>query len=183
MNDNFHNKNNLNINLRKALNELKTEIDNKKIVLCKSDKDGKVILLNYNDYDTIMKRELNKFECLDIPDYKIKANEIRSHTESLVINLHQHELIDDELLFHTVGVKFHEISQKYSRIKGPSAKYFLCQKPAYAYPLVKTHKIDAMELSQTPILDIPVRLLQSAGNITTSRVTTLLEHILQPISV
>ena len=38
------------------------------------------------------------------------------------------------------------------------------------------------ELATINIFNIPVRLLQSAGKITTSRVTTMIESILQPIS-
>ena len=82
-----------------------------------------------------------------------------------------------------VGIKKHNIFNKYSRTTGPSAKYFLNQTPAYSYPLFKTHKIIPSKLEQTSVHDIPVRLLQSAGNITTSRVTTFLESLLQPISV
>ena len=39
------------------------------------------------------------------------------------------------------------------------------------------------ELDNTSIQVIPVRLLQSVGQITTSRITAFLEHILQAISV
>ena len=53
---------------------------------------------------------------------------------------------------------------------------------AYEYPLFKTHKVLCKRLNHTTIYDIPVRLLQSAGNITTSRVTAFIETILNPIS-
>jgi len=39
------------------------------------------------------------------------------------------------------------------------------------------------DLQAARVEDIPVRLLQSAGSITTSRVTAFLEHLLKPISV
>ena len=48
--------------------------------------------------------------------------------------------------------------------------------------LFKTHKIKPEELATTNVFNIPVRLLQSAGKITTSCVTTMIESILQPIS-
>ena len=190
---NFKTKNNLKDNLRKALNDLRTEVTHKRIVICKSDKDGKIIILNYEDYDKIMKRELEKFELLPINNFKLTANEIRFHTESLIIKLHQLDAIDDDLLFHTVGIRYKKEtipvdddknnSRRYTRVTGPSAKHFLNQEPAYSYPLFKTHKIIPTDLGKISVHDIPVRLLQSAGNITTSRVTTFLESVLHPVSV
>jgi len=70
----------------------------------------------------------------------------------------------------------------YQHISGVKAKYFNCNETAYAYPLFKTHKMKPEELATINIFNIPVRLLQSAGKITTSRVTTMIESILQPIS-
>ena len=43
--------------------------------------------------------------------------------------------------------------------------------------------MDPNVLQTTPILDLPIRLLQSAGAITTSRITAFIEHLLSPISV
>ena len=42
---------------------------------------------------------------------------------------------------------------------------------------IKTHKLTPNEIFEKPIHDIPVRLLQAAGNIATSRLTAVLEHI------
>ena len=64
-----------------------------------------------------------------------------------------------------------------------SAKYFSDLVTAYAYPLFKTHKLDQDSLLSANVTDIPVRLLQSVGHITTSRFTAFLEHLLQPVSV
>ena len=69
------------------------------------------------------------------------------------------------------------------KIPGTFAKYFICDKPGYAYPLFKIHKLDADRLRDISIFDIPTSLLQSAGNITTSKITALLEYIFQPINV
>ncbi|CAK8688542.1 unnamed protein product [Clavelina lepadiformis] len=55
--------------------------------------------------------------------------------------------------------------------------------PAYAHPLFQTYKMPQGELDNTPMQVIPVRLLPSACQITTSRITAFLEHILQTISV
>ena len=70
----------------------------------------------------------------------------------------------------------------YRKVNGASAKYFRCNTPAYAYPLFKTHKLTPENLLNVDIKEIPVRLLQSAGNISTSRITAFLEFILKPIS-
>jgi len=52
----------------------------------------------------------------------------------------------------------------------------------HAYPLFKTHKLTPENLLNVDIKEIPVRLLQSAGNISTLRITAFLEFILKPIS-
>ena len=70
----------------------------------------------------------------------------------------------------------------YRKVNGASAKYFRCNTPAYAYPLFKTHKLTPENLLNVDIKEIPVRLLQSAGNISTSRITAFLEFIPKPIS-
>jgi len=53
-----------------------------------------------------------------------------------------------------------------------------CNKPVYAYTLFKTHKLTPESLLNVDIKEIPVRLLQSAGNISTSRITAFLKLIL-----
>ena len=53
--------------------------------------------------------------------------------------------------------------------------------PAYAYTLVKTHKLTNKELYTMAVTEFPVRLLQTAGDITTSRITAFLELPLNPI--
>jgi len=35
-------------------------------VICRADKDGKIVILNYDNYDAIMTRELQQFEKLDV---------------------------------------------------------------------------------------------------------------------
>ena len=59
------------------------------------------------------------------------------------------------------------------------SKFFSNKDPAYCYPLFKTHKIKEDEIATTAIQDIPTRLLQASNNITTSRVTIMLEHLLK----
>ena len=77
---------------------------------------------------------------------------------------------------HTTGMKLYE--KLYRKIPGVIAKFFRCNTPAYAYPLFKTHKLPVEELLHAEVADTPVRLLQSAGNIPTSRITAFLEVLL-----
>ena len=93
-----------------------------------------------------------------------------------MIELHRTGAVDDEMLKCTTGIKFYA-HKGYQKIPGPTAKYFSCKTLGYAYPLFKTHKLQPDNLKTISIFDIPVRLLQSAGNITTSKITAFLEHI------
>jgi len=107
--------------------------------------------------------------------------QIRATCNSLTIKLHQLKIVNDCMLLHTTGMKLYE--KLYRTVPGAIAKSFRCNTPAYAYPLFKTHKLPVEELLHAEVADIPVRLLQSVGNIPTSRITTFLEVLLKPISV
>jgi len=85
------------------------------------------------------------------------------------------------MLFHTSGINYK--NGRYLKTKGLLSKHFICNNPAYAYPLFKTHKLSDIELQNTDVEYIPTRLLQSTGQITKSHITAFLEIILQPISV
>ena len=181
---NYYRRNNLDSILKEALEELRTCVRNKKIVVCRSDKDGKVLILNYNDYNKIMEQQLSKFnnmEHLNRDNITEHFQKIMKEVNSMIIKLHEANCIDDKLLKHTIGVKFE--SGKYSKISGTIAKHFVCHQAAYAYPLFKTHKLQNNILKEVDIFEIPVRLLQSAGNIPTSRITSFLEMFLNPISI
>ena len=192
--DNYYRCNNLNTSLKLALNQLISYVTERKIVFCRSDKDGKIVVLNFHDYNEIMERELSKFQImkqLTVDNIVGHFASIRKSIELKVIDLHKEKVVDDNVLKHVVGMKC-EVKpavgkkpeqRKYSRIPGPIAKHFVCNQPAYAYPLLKTHKLDNQLLDSVNIMEIPVRLLQSAGSITTSRVTAFIEMILNPISV
>ena len=56
----FYSKNNLNENEQLALNGLRMFVRDEKIVVCRADKDGKVIVVNYEDYNQIMKNEIQR---------------------------------------------------------------------------------------------------------------------------
>ena len=54
-------KNNLKFSTRIALNELRNLVANNRVVICRSDKDGKVIVADFTDYNRIMRGELQQF--------------------------------------------------------------------------------------------------------------------------
>ena len=132
-----------------------------------------------------MEREFaNQFQELthvDLTSVHHELQQIKKKCDNFLKNLHRAGAIDDSMLFHVTGLK--EREQKYHKCSGNSAKYLSDLVTAYAYPLFKTHKLDQESLLSANITDIPVRLLQSAGHITTSRFTAFLEHLLQPVSV
>ena len=81
------------------------------------------------------------------------------------------------MLKYTNRIKFYT-HKSYKKIPGPTAKQFFCKTHEYAYPLFKTHKLQPDILKTIFIFDIPVRLLQSAGNI-----PAFIERIFQSVSV
>ena len=62
---NYRKKNNLPKEQRNSLNKLNCLVKNSHIVICSSDKDGKIVILNYEDYNSIRLRELRFRNCDD----------------------------------------------------------------------------------------------------------------------
>ena len=157
--------------------------EERKIVICQADKDRKSVILNYDDYDAIMTRELQQFEKLDmsVDGSDTYLENMRKDCNELVVKHHAIGELKDELLLLITGMKCK--NNAYGKVNGASAKYFRCNTPAYAYPLFKTHKLTPENLLNVDIKEIPVRLLLSAGNISTSRSTAFLEFILKPTTV
>ena len=131
----------------------------------------------------MMLRELSRFIKLSIPQHQIQQHleKISRKCESHMKQLHSLNCIDDDMPYRTGGVKLQ--NGVYRHVQGSSSKYFCNYVPAYAYLLIKTHKLTQDQLQTCSIFDIPVRLLQSAGNICTSRITAFLESLLSPISI
>ena len=154
-----------------------------KVVVCRTDKDGKILIVNYSDYHEIMEKELNKFDVLQFtPQIMHKQFEVNKRKcENLIISLFEKGVISKDLLYHSTGYRVKE--NCYQKVTGELAKYFACSSPAYAYPLFKTNKLQPDHLLNARITDITVRLLQSAGHIPTSRFTAMIEYILHPIAV
>ena len=87
-----------------ALKDLKILINQNKIVIANSDKDGKIIILNYKDYIHIVTEELNKFEIISTNTSLTNfINQTKTKAELLVENLYKIGVIDENILFYTIG--------------------------------------------------------------------------------
>ena len=128
-----------------------------------------------------MTKELQQFEKKDVSveGCDVYLDKIRKDGNDLMVKLHDLSAVNDELLLHVIGLKCK--SNSYRKVNGALAKFFPCDTPVYAYPVFKTCKLTPENLLNVDIKDIPVRLLKSAGNISTSRITAFLELILKPI--
>ena len=51
--------------MRTSLKYLSQLVQSNKIVVCKAEKDGKIIIVDYKDYQNIMKAELEQFKILN----------------------------------------------------------------------------------------------------------------------
>ena len=90
----------------------------------------------------IINRELevfHKLNNLNQTNITINFESIRKNANDNVINLHKLICIVDNILKHSVGVKYN--IGTYSKIKGKITNNFHCNVPANAYPLFKTHNM------------------------------------------
>ena len=59
----YRTKNNSSKEQRKSFSKLAKLTEERKFVICRADKDGKTVILNYGDYDSIMQWFSNLFRC------------------------------------------------------------------------------------------------------------------------
>ena len=180
----YKRNNNLSKDLKESLQKLKKAVENKEIVFCKSDKDGKTLVLNYTDYMEIIRKELNNYKLLDLTKETSnnKIKKIKTKAEQFVVELYKCDVIDEDLLYRSVGINAQDNGET-RRTSGTKAKYFSNMDAGYVYPLLKTHKLKPEEVDQCNVQDIPVRLVQSAGHTFLSRITAMINVVLNPISV
>ena len=178
----FQRRNNLNKELRTSLKKLAEISREGKYIFCRSDKDGKIVIISHEDFQTIMQRELEKDKVnnMEETDMQEKLIGIKSRMEDKVMQLHTDGGISDKMLLHTIGM--YKDSDNFVRVK-KNAKYFTTGKPGYSQLLFKTHKLSQDEIQTIPAPNIPVRIVSSISNITTSRCTAMLEAILKPVSI
>ena len=89
--------------LRSSFEYLKKLIKNRKIVICRQDKDGKLLVLDFKDYNLIMEREfVNQFQELTQVDSTIVhyvLQQLKDKCDNFLKNLHRAGAIDDSMLF------------------------------------------------------------------------------------
>jgi len=133
-----------------------------------------------------MLRELHSFSPLrDLcADNITKLFElIHNQVNDFVVQLHRSDFIDDKMLKHVVGMRCDQNKYGTPKSLNPLLNFSVVMNLlAYAYPLFKTYKLNPEIILDIGVADIPIRLFQSTGNITTSSVTAFLELILNPIS-
>ena len=115
--------NNLPFRLKQALKTIKMLISKQKVDVCRTDKDGKILIVNYSDYHEIMEKELNKFDVLQftpqIMHKQFKVN--KRKCENLIISLFEKGVISKDLLYHSTGYRVKE--NCYQKVTGELAKY------------------------------------------------------------
>jgi len=114
-------RNNLSKEQRKSFSELAKPTEERKIVICRADKDDKIVILNYDDYDAIMTRELQQFEKLDVSvdGSDTYLEKVRKDCKELVVKLHAIGELKDELLLPITGMKCK--NKAYCKVNGASA--------------------------------------------------------------
>ena len=159
----------------KELQKLKKAC-NTSVMLCKSDKDSKLILVDLVDYKRRVQQEISKnYIPTTVPDKK-RADEIKHECRELCKVLHNYEIISDQLLEGTVGVKFNHKKQDYQPLIFYADQFYynFDKMFAHVYPLWKTHKAAHFP----DINSIPMRLVTAANRLPTTKVMAMLEHVL-----
>jgi len=77
-------------------------------MICRADNDGKIIILFYKDYDTIMTLALQQFAKRNVPVNGCYAylGKLRKDCNDLVVEFHAMGALRDEMLLYTAGMKW-----------------------------------------------------------------------------
>ena len=82
-------------------------ISEQKIVVYRTDKDGKILIVNYSDYHEIVEKELNKFDVLQFtPQVMHKRFEVNKRKcKNHIISLLEKGVVLKDLLYHSTGYR------------------------------------------------------------------------------
>ena len=172
-------KQNLQKEERKALREFQSAC-NTSIMICSSDKDQKLVILNMDDYKKQVQTEIDKnYVSKKLPSI-IETAAIKEDCREYCKTLHVHDVISTACLEGAVGLKYKESSDTYRPVVHSASqfKYDFEEGYAHVYPLFKTHKIKP-GCEYSSIYEIPIRLVTAGNRIPTTRVMSMLEHVLQ----
>ena len=119
--ESFYCKNNLSIEERIPLTDLRKLVHEKKIVICKAAKNGKIVVVNFRDYDQTMENQQKSCICafyINSKSIRKHLTQIKTFAENQIIKLHKIGAVDDVMLKHTTGIKFyaHKNTWTYNKI-------------------------------------------------------------------
>jgi len=123
-----------------------------------------------------MTKVVEQFEKMDVLANECDASleKLRKECNNLVVELHAMGAVRDEILLYTTEIKWK--NKSYRKINGASVRIFPLQYTGF--PALQDTQLIPDNLLNVDFEDIPVRLLQSAENISTSRIIAFLEFIL-----
>ena len=129
LNNQFMNHNNVSLELQRSLKKLTDISKSGRYVFCRSDKDGKIVIVTREDFKTIMNREISKdrMETINSGNIQQALGSIKFDVEEKTKKLHGEGGISDKLLLHTIGF-YQTENGDYSRVK-KNAKYFTVGNP------------------------------------------------------
>ena len=87
--------------------KFKLRTQNKDIVIGYSDKDGKTIIIDYDDYIKIINDALEKnYTKLPLNEPKIKEviNKNKEEMNKIIMSLCENNIIDEDMLYRTTGI-------------------------------------------------------------------------------
>ena len=105
---NFRYSNNLTTDMQKILNKIKELVISKQIVICRADKGGKILIIDYDKYDAIMLQQLKAITTLkdiNMNNLVQTLDKVTNCCNNYIIKLHKLNYINNKLLFHTTGLK------------------------------------------------------------------------------
>ena len=79
--------------------------------MCRTDKDGKILIVNYSDYHEIIEKELSKFDVLQFtPQIMHKQFEFnKGKCENLIISLFEKGVISKDYFIITQNIELKKI--------------------------------------------------------------------------
>ena len=96
------------------------------------------------------------------------------------MSLCENNIIDENILYWTTGIT-RTNSGTLRKATDSSAKLFSNMNCRYNYLLRKTYKLPPEQLKECNINYIPIRIVQATGNTYLSRITAMLNLILDPV--
>ena len=101
---NFRCRNNLTTDMQKSIKKIKELVRSKQIVSCRADKDRKILMIDYDEYDAIMLQQLKAFTTLknvNTNNLVQTLDKLSNYCNNHSIKLHKLNYIDNKLSVDT----------------------------------------------------------------------------------